>query len=121
MTRETSKLTAYTLKLSSKDRQAMKLICALDHKLKYQYSLFDEAVSWADNNKEKLIAIASPKDGNNNTYYLSDSVELLEGLVEEWNCNTTRALYTAVVLFLRFREKEIKAQNLNQISLVENF
>lgn len=121
MISETNKLTAYTIKLSNKDRQAMKLICALDHELKYQYSLFDEAVSWADNNKEKLMAIASPKEGHTNTYYLSDSVELLIGLVKEWNCTPTRALYTAVIQFLKYREKEIKAKNLNQANLVENF
>jgi len=121
MTRETSKLTAYTLKLSNKDRQAVKLICVLDHELKYQYSLFDEAVKWAADNKNDLMAIANPKDGSNKTYYLSHSVELLEDLEQEWNCNTTRALYTSVIQFLRFREKEIKAQNLNHVSLVESF
>lgn len=118
MTRETSKLTAYTLKLSVKDIQTMKLICALDTNLKYQYSLFDEAVSWADNNKKNIMANASPKNGTNKTYYLSDSVKLLEGLEQEWNCNTTRALYTAVVQFLRSREKKINTQN---ISLLENY
>ena len=121
MTRETNKLTAYTLKLSIKDRQAMKLICALDHELKYQYSLFDEAVNWATNNKNDLMAIANPKDGFNKTYYLSNSVDLLKGLEQEWNCNTTRALYTSVVQFLRFREKEIKANNLYDSCLVEHF
>ncbi len=99
----------------------MKLICVLDDEFKYQYSLFDEAVKWAFTNRKDLIAIASPKDGFNKTYYLSHSVELLEDLEQEWNCNTTRALYTSVIQFLRFREKEIKAQNLNQVSLVESF
>jgi len=121
MARETNKLTAYTLKLSLNDKKTMKLICALDSELKYQYSFFDDAVNWADNNKNDLMAIANPKDGSNQTYYLSDSVELLEGLEQQWNCNTTRALYTSVVQFLRFRENEIKAANVNQVSLVESF
>jgi len=108
MTKETRKLTAYTLKLSKRDRLSMKLICALDDDFKYQYIFFDKAVEWASNNKKDLMAIANPKEGSNKTYYLSDSVEWLTGLEEEWNCNTTRALYTSVIQFLRLREKEVK-------------
>lgn len=121
MTREPNKLTAYSLKLSVKDKQVMKLICALDSELKYQYSFFDEAVKWADKNKSDLMAIANPKDGTNQTYYLSSSVGFLEGLEHEWNCNTTRALYTSVIQFLRFREKKLKDQNLNNLSLVTSY
>ena len=84
----------------------MKLICVLDDEYKYQYSLFDEAVKWAFTNRKDLMAIANPKDGFNKSYYLSHSVELLEDLEQEWNCNTTRALYTSVIQFLRFREKK---------------
>ena len=121
MTRETSKLTAYTLKLSEKDRQRIKLICAFNPELKYQYSFFDEAVNWANTNKDSLFAIANPKNGSNKSYYLSDSVDLLDDLETEWNCNTTRALYTCVVLFLKFRENEIKELNSRCSNLVEGF
>lgn len=96
----------------------MKLMCALDETNKYQYQLFDEAVKWATENKLHLMAIANPKDGQNQTYYLCSSVHLLESLEKQWNCNTTRALYTAVVSFLKYKESEFKNAN---PKLVESF
>ncbi|MCG8330642.1 MAG: hypothetical protein MI974_23295 [Chitinophagales bacterium] len=81
----------------------MKLICALDNTFKYQYQMFDAAVFWAIENREKLVAIANPKDGCNRSYYVCESVEQISLLEVQWNCNTTRALYTAVVNYLKYR------------------
>lgn len=107
MTQDKTKLTAFTLKLSDDDRQKMKLICAVDRSFKYQYQMFDAAVIWAIQNKRKLVAIANPKDGGNRSYYVSESADLITTLEQEWNCNTTRALYTAVVNYLKHRESEV--------------
>lgn len=107
MTQDKTKLTAFTLKLSDDDRQIMKLVCAVDNAFKYQYQMFDAAVFWAVENKEKLVAIANPKDGGNRSYYVCESAEQIKVLEAQWNCNTTRALYTAVVNYLKHREADI--------------
>lgn len=105
------------MKLSDEDRQTMKLICAVDRSFKYQYQMFDAAVFWAIDNKEKLVAVANPKDGDNGSYYVSDSANKIEVLEGQWNCNTTRALYTAVVNYLKHRESEVlSAQKLSEVT-----
>lgn len=101
------KLTAFTLKLSDDDRKAMKVLCAIDRAFKFQYQMLDAAVTWANQNKDDLVAIANPKDGENKSYYVSDSVDFIESLESAWNCNTTRALFTALVSYLRHREKDL--------------
>lgn len=106
MTQDKAKLTAFTLKLSEGHQQKIKLICALDKTFKYQYQIFDAAVMWAIQNKEKLIAIANPKNGDNRSYYLSESAIYIKALEKKWNCNATRALYTAVINYLKYREYE---------------
>ena len=111
MTQDKTKLTAFTLKLSDDDRQTMKLVCAVDSAFKYQYQMFDAAVYWAIENKEKLVAIANPKDGDNRSYYVSDTADQIKVLEEQWNCNTTRALYTAVVTYLKFREAGLRVDD----------
>lgn len=108
MAQDKSKLTAFTLKLSDDDRQTMKLICAVDGSFKYQYQMFDAAVYWAIENRNKLIAMANSKDGDNRSYYVCDAVGEIQILEEHWNCNTTRALYTAVVAYLKYREAGVK-------------
>jgi hypothetical protein len=107
MTKDKTKLTAFTLKLSDEDRYTMKLICAVDKAFRYQYQLLDAAVLWAIQNRERIVAIANPKDGGNRSYYLSETVSKIEVLENEWNCNTTRALYTAVVHYLKHCEEHV--------------
>ena len=107
MIQEKTNLTAFTLKLSDDNKQLMKLICAVDKSFNHQYQLCDEAVIWAVQNKKKLVAIANTKNGSNRTYYVSESKVQLNILEEQWNCNTTRALYTAVVQYLQHREIEV--------------
>src|SRR5690606_36222656 len=107
MAKEKGRLTAFTLKLSDQDRLKMKMVCALDKSFQFQYHLLDAAVVWASANKHDLIAIANPKDGENRSYYLSDEVHRLRDLEEAWNCNTTRALHTAVVHYLKQCEKDL--------------
>lgn len=108
MKQDKTKLTAFTLKLGENDRLTLKLICAVDDNFTYQYQLFDAAVCWAVENKDKLVAIANPKDGDNRSYYVSDAVDQIKSLEEQWNCNTTRALYTAVVNYLKCREADLR-------------
>lgn len=116
MTQDKTKLTPFTLKLSNEDRQTMKLICAIDRTFKYQYQMFDAAVTWAIENREALVAIANPKDGGNRSYYVCETADQIKVLEDEWNCNTTRALYTAVVSYLKHRVSSIpNGQNLSQV------
>ncbi|WP_444928306.1 hypothetical protein ACJJI4_24075 (plasmid) [Microbulbifer sp. TRSA002] len=86
----------------------MKLICAVDGSFKYQYQLFDAAVHWAIENRDNLIAMANSKDGDNRSYYVCKAVSEIQILEEHWNCNTTRALYTAVVAYLKNREVGVR-------------
>ena len=107
MIEEKTKLNPFTLKLSPADKKKIKLICATDSNFKYQYEVFDAAVRWASDNKELVYAVANPKNGSNSSYYLSDTVDLLKHLELHWDCNSTRALYTAIVHFLRSRKISI--------------
>lgn len=115
MAPEKSKLTAFTLKLSDDDRKKMKLICAVDASFKYQYQMFDAAIYWAIENRDKLIAMANSKDGDNRSYYVCNAVCEIQILEEHWNCTTTRALYTAVVAYLKNRGPCVKIQPLNLV------
>jgi hypothetical protein len=103
MSNTKSKLTSFTLKLNDRDKLALKLICAVDSSFKYQYDLFDAAVHWAFENKENLVAIANPRNGDYSSYYVSESSDKLNLLEEYWNCNSTRAMYTSLVNYIKFR------------------
>lgn len=100
MITDKAKLTGFSLKLSPSDKKRVKLICASSNEIDYQYELFDQAVRWAVENRESLIPIANTKQGKHQSYYLCDSVSELNTLVEHWDCNHTRALYTAIVGYL---------------------
>jgi hypothetical protein len=109
MTSEKPKLSPYTLKIKDSDRKAVKLICL--EKCFYQYQLLDTAVAWALENKETLVAIANPLDGQHRSFYVSDSVKQLAELEDAWNCNSTRALYTALISYIKFYKAESMTAN----------
>lgn len=100
------KLTPYTLKLSQEERVKIKVLCATNSKFHYQYDLFDAAVNWAVLNKEEIVAIANPKKGTYGSYYLNESINNLKILEEHLNCNTTRALHSALIHYLKDIELE---------------
>lgn len=110
MKQRQTNLKPYTLKLCNEDKRKIKLICALDRSFQYQYQMFDAAVAWASENRDQLIAIANVKDGDHRTYYLSHGANLIEDLEAHWNCNKTRALYTAVISYLAFRQKNMSVE-----------
>lgn len=108
MSNDKTKLSPYTLKLSMQDKKSIKLICAVDSSFRYQYDLFDAAVAWAFKNRDSLVAIANPRQGDYSSYYVCEGVDQLKDLEDAWNCNGTRALYTALVNYLKFRSVELK-------------
>lgn len=107
MITESNNLTAFTLKLTTDHKKAMKLMCALDTSFKYQYQLLDAALSWAEKNMDELFPIANPKDGEYASCYVSNTINILPTLEEKWNCNPTRALFTSLVHYLKYREDEL--------------
>lgn len=111
MNNRNSKLTAFTLKLSEEDRKTIKMICAIDNSFRYQYQMIDAAVAWAHVQRHNIAALANSKDGDNRSYYVSDSLDNLETLERTWNCNATRALYTAVVSYVKFRKGLFKGSD----------
>lgn len=104
MTTDKAKLTGFSLKLSPDDKKRVKLICAASNLIDYQYELFDQAVKWAVENRDSLMPIANTKQGKHQSYYLCESLEELNTLVAHWDCNHTRALYTAVVGYLKLSD-----------------
>lgn len=108
MSNDKTKLSPYTLKLSQQDKQSIKLICAVDSSFRYQYDLFDAAVAWAFDNRDNLVAIANPRQGDYSSYYVCEGVDQLKDLEDAWNCNGTRALYTALVNYLKHRSVDLK-------------
>lgn len=94
-------LTGFTLKLTSENRKQIQLLTAEIDNINFQYELLDIAVAWASDNSERLMATANPKQGSYRSYYLKDTVGLLEDLEKAWDCNTTRALHSAIISFLK--------------------
>lgn len=76
----------------------------MDEGILYQYQLLDAAVEWAVQNCDDIMPIACQREGRYKSYYLGQSSGLLESLVETWDCNSTRALHTALFNYLRMRE-----------------
>jgi len=104
-----TQLTQYTLKLHPDTLIKIKIFTAMDSDIQYQYEFFDKAVKWAKENTDHLVALANSKEGSNRSYYLSKGTKLIKGLEEALDCNTTRALYTAIIAYLSFRELEEKS------------
>ena len=77
MTQDKTKLTAFTLKLSDDDRQTMKLVCAVDSAFKYQYQMFDAAVYWAIENKEKLVWVCEDTPLRKKLYEVEKFIDVL--------------------------------------------
>jgi hypothetical protein len=97
------KLVPFTLKIDPKDQRLVKMLCAKDDSIDYQYQLLDSAVAWAFEHRVSLVPIAPQRNGVSKSYYICESTELLMHLQSFWNCNTTRALHTALFHFLRAR------------------
>jgi len=104
MTNQKKSLLQFTLKLSKTERTQMKVLCATDPEMGYQYKLFDTAILWAIENKEMLMAIANPKKGSNKSYYICETVEDINKLEMYWDCNSTRAVHSAIVQYLKYRK-----------------
>lgn len=103
MSQTKTDLIPFTLKLSEEERKILKVICALDETIRYQYQAIDEAVFWAFKNHSSLVAIANPRIGASRSYYACKSMHQVRFLEKAWNCTSTRALYTAVVSYLKYR------------------
>lgn len=102
-----AQLTQFTLKLAPETLTSIKVLTATDNDFQYQYEVFDAAVVWAINNVDELVALANCKTGKNRSYYLGKSVELLNELENNLSCNTTRALYTAIISYLKQKKIEM--------------
>lgn len=116
MSQRKTELTPFTLKLSEEERKSLKVICAIDETIRYQYQVIDEAVFWAVKNHASLVAIANPRLGGSHSYYASKSIDQIRFLEQAWNCTPTRALYTAVVGYLKYRSVCVDALQAIQAS-----
>jgi len=103
MTKIKKDLTGFTLKLSDDDLKQIKILSATDKSFQFQYEVFDAAIMWALENKERLVAIANQKTGAYRTYYVCEGQPYLATLESSWNCNATRALHSSIVHYLKHR------------------
>ena len=108
--KEKNRLTAFTLRLSTKTQQEINILCALDEKFQFKYNVLDAAVLWASKNRFELLPVANPRNGKNQSAYLSGSVnEVNTDLTEYWEVNPSRALYSALTHYLLFRKEIAEA------------
>lgn len=98
----TEQLNGFSLKLPSDYQKQIKILCATHDEYKYQYSLFDAAVKWAFQNKNEIQPIAQGRTGSLRSYYIKDTSDTLSQLEIFWDCSPTRALYSAIVSFLKY-------------------
>ncbi|MBL4868488.1 MAG: hypothetical protein JKY67_19160 [Pseudomonadales bacterium] len=120
MAKEKKSLLQFTLKLSKDERTQLKLLCAADYEIDFQYQIFDAAILWALENKETLIAIANPKHGSNKSYYICERELYIERLETCWDCNATRAVHTAIVHYLKHRQRLAKITSIAEIVKPKN-
>lgn len=97
-------LTGFSLKFSREDKIRIKQLC-IDDSHQFQYQLFDAAVLWSLQNQSNLRALANPKSGSYSSFYISLNISLLRELELCWDCGSSRALYTAVLSYLSFKEQ----------------
>ena len=64
-------LSAFSLKFNPSDAQTIKIRSITDSDVQYIYQLCDQAISWALENKDQLLPLASPINGSFKTYYIS--------------------------------------------------
>lgn len=116
-------LVGFSLKFSGEDKRRLKQLC-LNEGLQFQYQLFDAAVSWSVLNRATLLALANPKNGSYSSYYLSLPINELMILQDSWNCNSSRALYSAVLNYLRFKSVTIEYSEVTTVEpdvLIANY
>lgn len=104
---QTHKLSGFSLKISGKDQQLVKLLCAMDEEIGYQYELIDEAVEWAYGRRNELVPIATLRNGERKTFYVGRSIEKLKALQKDWDCPGSRALHTALYHYLRKQSEQL--------------